>query len=154
MGKLGVRRAMFTWPVIIRGVWRQCHFLADVQPVTLKIDKDITNTVGTGIESNPVVKESDLILCSSKKGIIRKPLRLQIDQIASIIKSNYNDLENVKRLNIKSLWIFVISKMAAVFVVVVFLVPNELNQMIWNDMQMTSNDGTIFIFKGYTPISL
>lgn len=137
--------------MIIRGVWRQCHFLAHFQPVTLKIDKDITNTVGTGIESNPVAKESDLIHCGRNEGVIRKPLSLQTDQKPSIVKSCYSDLEHLKRLNIKSL-IIKFSVKCQQFVVV-FLVQ-LLNQMIWNDMQMTSNDGTIFIFEGYTPISL
>lgn len=89
--------------MIIRGVWRQCHFLAHFQPITLKIDKDITNTVGTGIESNPVGKESDLIYYGTNEGIIGKPLSLHTEQKASIIKSSYSDLKKLKTLDIKSL---------------------------------------------------
>lgn len=132
---------MFTWPVIIRDVWRQCHFLAHFQPVTLKIDKDITNPVG---------KESDLIHCGTNEGIIRKPLSLHTEQKASIIKSSYSDLENLKTLNIKSLWIIFISKMPAVccFSGTTFK-PNDLERHA-NDLKY----GTIFIFEGYTPINL
>jgi len=50
--------------VIIKGVWRQCHSLADL---------------GTVVESKPVSKESDRIHCGRNEGIIGNPLRLQTE---------------------------------------------------------------------------
>lgn len=95
--------------MIIKGVCRQCQSLADFQPVTLKINKHITETVGSIVESKPVGKESDLIHCGRNEGIIGKPLRLQTEQ------KKHQSLNPTTMIWKIHLLIIIISKMPAVF---------------------------------------
>lgn len=107
--------------MIIKGVCRQCHSLADFQPVTLKINKHITETVGTVIESKPVGKESDLIHCGRNEGFIGKPLRLQTEQKKH---QSLNPATMIWKINLS---IIIISKMPAVFLFCFYSTTFKLN---------------------------